>query len=92
MINFSSTVGLIPCSRFVTQVATPSLSALAACNDPRLAATSFLGSISLVARDNRIVTQAELDDAFSGPVDPTTLCRRDFSLFSFVGKRKLTVW
>jgi outer membrane protein insertion porin family len=70
---FLSTVGFIPCPRFVTQVATASLSALAACNDPRLAATSFLGSVSLVARDNRIVTQAELDDALDGPVEPTTL-------------------
>ena len=59
----------------MTGIAPISLSSLAFCKDPRLAA-SFLGS--LVARDNRIVSQAELDSAATGYVNPTTLLPRGF--------------
>jgi outer membrane protein insertion porin family len=72
---FLSTVGSIRCSRFVTGVAPVTLSSLALCNDFRLASSRFL---SLVARDNRIVTQAELDAAGTGNVDPTTLLPHGF--------------
>ncbi len=67
---FLSTIGFIPCTRFASGFATVSLSTLALCNNPNLASSPFL---SLVARDNRIVTQAELDNASSGAIDPVTL-------------------
>src|SRR6266403_1947405 len=67
---FLSTVGAIRCPRFATGVAPVSLSSLALCNDNRLAASPFLG---LVLRDNRIVSQAELQGAATGGVDPQTL-------------------
>jgi outer membrane protein insertion porin family len=51
------------------------LSTLALCNNPNLAASPFLG---LVARDNRIVTVAELEDAQSGDINPITLLPRGF--------------
>jgi outer membrane protein insertion porin family len=51
------------------------LSTLALCSNPRLAASPFL---SLVARDNRIISQAELESAGTGDVDPTTLLPRGF--------------
>lgn len=59
---FLSTVGGITCDRFQVagfpfQIPT-SLSSLALCNNPTLAASGFF---SLVARDNRIVSQAELE-------------------------------
>jgi outer membrane protein insertion porin family len=72
---FLSTVGNTPCPRFVTGSAPISLSTLALCNNPRLAASPFL---SLVARDNRIVSQAELESAGTGDVDPQTLLPRGF--------------
>jgi outer membrane protein insertion porin family len=59
---FLSTVGVVTCDRF--QIAgfplqVPiSLSSLALCNNPTLASSGFF---SLVARDNRIVSQAELE-------------------------------
>jgi len=71
---FLSTVGfLLPaqCPRFTLPVSI-SLSTLALCNNPLLAA-SALGGGSLVARDNRIVTQAELEAAQTGDVNPGTL-------------------
>jgi len=46
-----------------------SLSSLALCNNPLLAASPSFG---LVARDNRIVTEAELQAARRLDVDPTT--------------------
>jgi outer membrane protein insertion porin family len=48
------------------------LSSLALCNNPLLAA-SAVGGGSLVARDNRLVTQAELEAAQTGDVNPGTL-------------------
>jgi outer membrane protein insertion porin family len=47
-----------------------SLSSLALCSNPALASSPLL---SLVARDNRIVSQAELEAAGTGDVDPATL-------------------
>lgn len=64
---FLSTVGVLTCPRFVLPgTATPipvgiSLSSLALCNNPTLAAGP--GFSSLVARDNRIVSDAELQAA-----------------------------
>jgi outer membrane protein insertion porin family len=72
---FLSTVGVIACPRFATGVAPVSLSSLALCKNPQLASSRFL---SLVARDNRIVSQAELESAGSGDVDPFTLLPRGF--------------
>jgi outer membrane protein insertion porin family len=72
---FLSGIGNTPCPRFATGSAPISLSTLALCNNPRLAASPFL---SLVARDNRIVSQAELESAGSGDVDPQTLLPRGF--------------
>jgi outer membrane protein insertion porin family len=71
---FLSTVGLLPCVRFQQNVPI-SLSSLALCNNPQLAASPFL---SLVARDNRIVTQAELEAASTGDINPLTLLPRGF--------------
>jgi outer membrane protein insertion porin family len=71
---FLSTVGfLLPaqCPRFTLPVSI-SLSTLALCNNPLLAA-SGVGGGSLVARDNRIVSQAELEAAQTGDVNPGTL-------------------
>jgi outer membrane protein insertion porin family len=71
---FLSTVGvLLPaqCPRFTLPVSI-SLSSLALCNNPLLAA-SAVGGGSLVARDNRLVTQAELEAAQTGDVNPGTL-------------------
>ncbi len=72
---FLSSVGAVACPRFATGSAPVSLSTLALCSNPRLAASPFL---SLVARDNRIVSQAELESAGTGDVDPTTLLPRGF--------------
>jgi outer membrane protein insertion porin family len=59
---FLSTVGAINCSRFTIggfPINVPiSLSSLALCNNPTIATSPFF---SLVARDNRIVSQAELE-------------------------------
>ena len=71
---FLGTVGFQRCPRFSAAVAI-SLSTLALCNNPNLAASPFLG---LVARDNRIVTVAELEDAQSGDINPITLLPRGF--------------
>ncbi|HEX7772054.1 MAG TPA: outer membrane protein assembly factor BamA, partial [Pyrinomonadaceae bacterium] len=71
---FLSTVGfLLPsqCPRFTLPVSI-SLSTLALCNNPLLAA-SGAGGGSLVARDNRLVSQAELEAAQTGDVNPGTL-------------------
>jgi outer membrane protein insertion porin family len=67
---FLSTVGVVPCPRFATGFAPISLSSLALCQNPQLAASPLL---SLVARDNRVVSQAELEAAGTGEVNPLTL-------------------
>ena len=72
---FLGTVGAINCARFVSNgfpLPVPiSLSSLALCNNNNLAASSFF---SLVARDNRIVSAAELEAAQRlDPPDPFTL-------------------
>ena len=70
---FLGSVGATTCQRFsVNGVLIPvpiSLSSLALCNNPNLAASSFFG---LVARDNRIVSEAELEEARRLDVDPAT--------------------
>lgn len=71
---FLQTVGFIPCTRF-NQFVRVSLSTLALCKNDQLAASPFLG---LVARDNRIVTQAELESAQTGDVNPITLLPHGF--------------
>jgi len=52
------------------------LSSLVFCNNSTLAVQPFLGS--LVARDNRLVTQAELEANQTGDVNPLTLLPRGF--------------
>ncbi|HEU4434239.1 MAG TPA: outer membrane protein assembly factor BamA [Pyrinomonadaceae bacterium] len=71
---FLSTVGAFPCPRFNQNVPI-SLSSIALCNNPNLASSAFL---SLVARDNRIVSQAELEAAQTGDINPLTLLPRGF--------------
>jgi outer membrane protein insertion porin family len=69
---FLGTIGVLTpttCPRF-NQLVPISLSSLALCNNPALAASS---SFSLVARDNRIVSEAELEAAQTGDVNPATL-------------------
>ena len=66
---FLTTVGLVPCPRFAGGFATASLSSLVLCNNAQLASSPFL---SLVARDNRLVTQAELEAAQTGQINPLT--------------------
>ncbi|HZN01589.1 MAG TPA: outer membrane protein assembly factor BamA [Pyrinomonadaceae bacterium] len=73
---FLSTVGRIQCDRFGPIPVPISLSVLALCNNPNLAAQPFFGS--LVARDNRLVTVGELETAQTGDVDPTTGLPRGF--------------
>ena len=68
---FLSGVGVLTpatCPRFAGLVSI-TLSSLALCNNPALAASR---NFSLVARDNRIVTQAELEAAQTGDVNPFT--------------------
>lgn len=68
---FLSTIGVLTpatCPRF-NQLVPISLSSLSLCNNPALAASP---SFSLVARDNRIVSQAELEAAQTGDVNPAT--------------------
>jgi len=67
---FLATVGSVPCPRFLSGSAPVSLSTLVLCNNPQFASSPFL---SLVARDNRLVTQAELDAAQTGEISPITL-------------------
>ena len=69
---FLQTVGAVPCSRFAAgflPAGTVSLSALALCNNPQLAASPFL---SLIVHDNHLVTQAELAGAQNGIIVPET--------------------
>ena len=67
---FLQTVGVIPCPRLGITVGI-TLNTLAACNNfSNLALTSSGG---LVARDNRLITRAEFDEAIRlGPADPLT--------------------
>ncbi|MGH9967209.1 MAG: outer membrane protein assembly factor BamA [Pyrinomonadaceae bacterium] len=69
---FLQTAGRIPCPRFGASggFVPVSLSTLALCKDSQLAVSPFLG---LVARDNRIVSQVELESAQTGDVNPITL-------------------
>ena len=72
---FLGTVGVTTCPRFVSggvRIPVPiSLSSLALCNNNNLASTNFF---SLVARDNRVVTVAELEAAQAlNPPDQFTL-------------------
>src|SRR5687768_8416998 len=71
---FLTTTGAFPCPRFNQNVPI-SLSSLALCTNPTLASSAFL---SLVARDNRIVSQAELEAAQTGDINPITLLPRGF--------------
>ncbi len=68
---FLSSVGFIPCARVGAGFAPVSLSSLAGCStNTDLALT---GNFGLVARDNRLVTTQELDNARNlGPFDPLT--------------------
>ena len=70
---FLGSVGATRCARFTSggfQLPVPiSLSSLALCNNSNLA---FGPSFGLVARDNRIVSQAELEEARRLDVDPST--------------------
>src|SRR5215831_8926307 len=68
---FLTTIGLIACPRQSSGVAPVSLTTLAACNNfTNLALSPGLG---FVARDNRLVTRGELDEALRlGPVNPLT--------------------
>ncbi len=72
---FLSSVGFISCPRIAgTQVATVSLTTLAACSNTfaNLAFSPFLGS--LIARDNRLASQSEFNQASCPgcPSDPLT--------------------
>ena len=69
---FLSSVGFIACPRISTGFAPVSLSSLVACQtNTSLALSSNFG---LVARDNRLVSTQELDNARNlGPIDPLTL-------------------
>ena len=68
---FIQTFGLMACPRQPGGVAQVSLTTLAACNNfSNLALTSSLG---LVARDNRLITRGEFEQAQRiGPIDPLT--------------------
>ncbi|HEU4794017.1 MAG TPA: outer membrane protein assembly factor BamA, partial [Pyrinomonadaceae bacterium] len=71
---FLLTAGNITCPRFsIAGLLIPipvSLSSLALCNNPNLAAGP--GFQTLVARDNRIVSEAELEEARRLDIDPAT--------------------
>jgi len=68
---FLSTVGFISCPRVPGGVAAVTLTTLAACNSFSNLALS--GGGGLVARDNRLISRAELDEALRlGPIDPLT--------------------
>lgn len=68
---FLGTVSFVPCKRVAAGFLPVSLTTLAACNNfSNLALTGFGG---LVARDNRLITQGEFDQALGhGPTDPNT--------------------
>ena len=66
---FLQTVGFLSCPRLAGGVAPVSLSSAVFCAHPQFAVSPLL---SLVARDNHLVSQAELDAAQTGILDPTT--------------------
>jgi outer membrane protein insertion porin family len=66
---FLQTVGFISCPRFGTPVQV-SLSSAVFCTNTQFAVQPFLGA--LVARDNRLVSQAELNAAQTGLIDQIT--------------------
>lgn len=71
-LPFLQTVGALACPRFAGGFipgGSVTLSAIAVCKNPQLATSPFL---SLVARDNHLVTQAELDAAQTGIIVPAT--------------------
>src|SRR5437660_813599 len=69
---FLSTIGFITCPRLPAGFAAVSLTTLAACKNFSNLAFSPAGG--LVARDNRLITRGEYDEALRlGPVDPLTL-------------------
>jgi len=74
---FLSTIGVIRCPRFAQAggLAPISLSSLVLCQNPDLAASP---TFSLVARDGRIVSQAELEAAQNNDVNPGTQLPRGF--------------
>jgi outer membrane protein insertion porin family len=80
---FLSTIGFIPCPRFASGLAQVSISSLVLCNHPQFAASPFL---SMVARDNRVVLQSELDNASGGPINPVTLMPFGFQPVFLRGK------
>lgn len=66
---FLNTVGFVSCARVPGGAAAVSLTTLAACNNFSNLALTAVGG--LVARDNRLITRGEFDDALRlGPVDP----------------------
>ena len=68
---FLQSVGSVPCPRFGPDAAVSvTLTSLVFCKNPQLAVQPFFGS--LVARDNRIVTQTELDDNQAGIINQAT--------------------
>jgi outer membrane protein insertion porin family len=68
---FLATVGLIACPRLGAAISV-TLTTLAACNNSSNLALTGAGG--LVARDNRLISRAEFDEALRlGPVDPRTL-------------------
>lgn len=72
---FLRTIGAVACPRVSGGFASVTLTTLAACtNFSNLALTGIGDSTSaLVARDNRLITRGEFDDALRlGPVDPLT--------------------
>ena len=66
---FLQTVGFITCPRVPGGVAGVTLSSAVFCAHPQFAISPFG---SLVARDNHLVSQAELDAAQTGMLDPIT--------------------
>src|SRR4029078_11091613 len=66
---FLGTLGLLNCPRLSSGLAAITFTTLAACqNFSNLALSPSLG---FIARDNRIITRAEYDEALRlGPVDP----------------------
>ena len=69
---YTSTLGYIACPRVSAGFAPISLTTLAACQS--LTNLALTASYGLVARDNRLLTRAEFDQALRlGPVDPLTL-------------------
>ena len=75
---FLSSVASLPCPRFGNVPVGVTLTSLAICKNSNLAAVLLFPSVAMVARDNRIVTQAELEAAQTGDNNPLTLLPRGF--------------